>query len=139
MIRTSFASTGSTARLDCSIMPGALVSQYYVTWRNASNNTIEFFKIPPLRLRADNAAPIRLSDRYSLDYNNFSLFIDDVTPSDSETPYQCVLGVEELRSDYVYHQTENANLRLSIFSKYSISKKVIIKVRVQQKLSNTTM
>ncbi len=109
---------GSTVRLDCSITPGVLVDQYYVTWRSASNQSLVFYQSFPPRL---NRNPINIdSQHYSLDPGNFSLYIHDVTAYDGAHDYACVLGVEdpmEITSTLLYTRTENVYLSLSILSK----------------------
>ena len=102
-----------------------MVGVYFVTWRNASNTSIEFFKILP-RSRSPQTNPT-FNSRYSIDYNNFSLYIQDVQLVDGDTPYQCVLGVADpfinplgQVSKFIYNQTKTANISLSIFSKYDV-------------------
>ncbi len=36
--QTFFAKVGTTARLHCSILPGALKAQYFADWRNATSS-----------------------------------------------------------------------------------------------------
>ena len=122
-IVTSYANIGSTARLDCSVLPGKLVGVYFVTWRNASNTSIEFFKILPQRSPQTNST---FNSRYSIDYNNFSLYIQDVQLVDGDIPYQCVLGVADPFINplgqvptFIYNQTKTANISLSI-SEYDV-------------------
>ena len=105
---------GSTVRLDCSITPGVVVDQYYVTWRSQTQALYVLF--PP----HFNRDPFNIdSQRYSLDPGNFSLFIHDVTPADGTHDYFCILGVEDPHPDFrtrqfVYTQTESERLSLFI-------------------------
>ncbi len=81
-----------------------------------------FYQLRAPHLRPSSSVPFRLSDRYNLNNDTFSLIISDVEPEDAETPYQCVLGVEDPAPNqnsipYVYQQTERTDIHLSVFSK----------------------
>ncbi len=119
-IRTFYGEAGSTVRVDCSITPGLLVEQYYVTWRSAVDTSRVFYQsFPP----STNADPFYLNqERYTIDPGNFSLYIHDITPADVVDTYVCILGVEdtEFSRTFVHMATENVNLSLSIFSKFRI-------------------
>ena len=114
--------SGVTARLDCPITPGALRSQYYVIWRNAANHGMVFYRtFPP----DSSASDVMLSDRYTIDNQNFSLYISQVTPGDMRFEYQCLLGVEDPQNpttpDITYVYAGTLNLTLSILSKWLIN------------------
>ncbi len=106
----------TTIRLDCSITPGVLVDQYYVTWRSASNQSLVFYQSFPPHLKRN---PINIdSQHYSVDPGNFSLYIHNVTPADGAHEYVCVLGVEDpmdLDSTLLYTHTGNFHLSLCKF------------------------
>jgi hypothetical protein len=113
---TFFADVGSRARLDCAITPSmSLLPLYYVTWRNASNHRTVFYRIPPTLTTGQQPTSF-LDGRYTLDSQNFSLFISDVEPADAASDYQCVLGVvEPVNRQFVFTSTANSNLSLSLF------------------------
>ncbi len=111
---------GSTVRLDCSITPGVLVDQYYVTWRSASDRNLIFYQSFPPFLNFD--VNNRDSQRYLVDPGNFSLSIRNVTPADGAHDYVCVLGVQDTHEDLqfmnlIYIRTQSVNLSVSISSK----------------------
>ncbi len=113
-----YGAAGSTVRLDCSITPGVVVSQYFVTWRSASDQSRVFYEsFPP----SFNRNPInRDIQRYSVDATNFSLFIHDVMPEDGADDYVCVLGVEDPTPggrNLLYTQTEDVNITLFVSRK----------------------
>ncbi len=109
---------GSTIRLDCSITPGVLVDQYYVVWKSASDRSRVFYQSFPPHFSRDF---INIdSQRYSVDRNNFSLYIHGVTPADGAHDYVCVLGVEDplqRTRSFIYTRTNKFNLSLSVFCK----------------------
>jgi hypothetical protein len=93
----------------------SLLPLYYVTWRNASDHSTVFYRVPPL-LSTGQHPPILLDKRYSLDSQNLSLFISNVGPADAASDYQCVLGVvEPVNNQFVFMSTANVNLSLSLF------------------------
>ena len=114
-IESFFVEEGSTARLDCPITPGMATSQYYVTWRNAINETMVFYESFPPR---EASEPSNLdAQRYSIDPRNFSLFIRDISTAD-EGEYLCILALEDPLSlmDFQYMATTATPLSLFIFS-----------------------
>lgn len=124
--RVFYGVKGSTVRMDCSITPGVFVSQYYITWRSASNHSLIFYKSYPPHL---NFPTFILDDRrYSVDADNFSLYIHNMGPADITHQYQCVLGVEdplfETTREFLYTVTEYTNLSLLGFSAGIVSSAV---------------
>ena len=117
-METFYADVGSTARLDCSITPGALTFLYHVIWRNASNHNMIFYQIFPLR-NTGRLEPSGLDQRYSLDFQNFSLSISDVGLDDAASDYQCVLGVVDPmdNTEFPFTSTQYINLSLSLYSR----------------------
>ena len=118
-VRTFYGEVGSSVRLDCSLIPGDVYTQYYVQWRSARNDTLKFYESFPPHL---NVAPFNLdTERFSINPRNFSLTIRDITLADEAERFVCVLGVEDpLQStmNLVYTRTENVVLSLSIFSEW---------------------
>ena len=106
---------GSTVRLECPILPGVVVEQYYVRWHRASDRNGVLYESFPPHL---SFPPINVdAQRYSVDAEDLSLSIHDVTPADGADEYVCVLGVEDpldRTRPLIYTQTENANLSLAI-------------------------
>ena len=116
--RRSFSGdAGTDVRLECSITPGVVVDQYYVIWRSAADRGRVFYELfPPSR----DIDPINIDrQHYTLNPEDFSLTIHDVTPADGAHDYMCVLGVEDTLATYttLYMLTENVNLSLTVFSK----------------------
>ncbi len=111
-----FGAVGTTVRLECSITPGVLVDQYYVTWRSASNQSLVFYQSFPPHL---NSTPINIdSQHYSVDPGNFSLYIHNVTVYDRAHDYVCVLGVEDpMQTTEILVYTSTMSVNLTLFSK----------------------
>lgn len=111
-VETFYGEENSTARLDCSITPGVAISQYYVTWRDALNESLIFYESYPLH---ESSQPYNLdSQRYSIDPRNFSLFIHGASPAD-EGEYLCILAVEDPVSLMDFQYTITATILLSLF------------------------
>ena len=74
-----------------------------------------FYQIFPLQ-NTGQQEPSVLDERYSLDSQNFSLFISDVRVADAASDYQCVLGVVEPRANQPipFGSTQDVNLSLSL-------------------------
>ncbi len=112
----TFGVAGTTVHLNCSISPGVAVEQYYVQWQSASNpNRVFYRSFSP----QSNVDPVNM-DRYSVDSSTLGLLIQDATLADGDDQYVCILGVEDPiqpSRPFVYMQTENVNLSLSIISK----------------------
>ena len=92
--QTLYGNIGSTVRLDCLTPPGKLVDLYYVTWQDAADSATQYFRLLPPHLRTNELSETRLSERYTIDYLNFSLFISDAREEDAGG-YQCVVGVAD--------------------------------------------
>ena len=115
--RTFYAEVGTTAVLDCAITPGALVSQYFTTWRNGTSGLF-YDQILPM------ATPSTMSfdPRYSIDPMSFMLMISDVQLSDSDSAYQCYVGVHDPQANdaiLYYENTGNFDLSLKVYSEFT--------------------
>ena len=103
--------SGNEARLPCAIQPGRLVGFYIATWRNAtSGEVLVDFRMGMPRTNAN-------FERYSVDPNDLSLIISEVTPADTGE-YVCVLGVngaDRADGDMFYEQTHSINITLMVF------------------------
>ena len=117
---TSFsAKVGETAILDCSIPPGVLIEEYFVTWMIG----------PPLGgMIVGQILPSGTemsSDRYSVDPTTFALQISNVQLSDTQDDFRCVLGVRDVQDpqnirEITYEQTQTRSLSLTVYSKSSV-------------------
>ena len=93
--KTYYANRTSVIRLDCDVMPGALVQQYYVAWRARYSDLVYYRIIPPEFRSQFNTSHLQLNSRYSLDSSNFSLFIENASFQDTGSTYLCYVGVED--------------------------------------------
>ncbi|XP_064398715.1 uncharacterized protein LOC135345243 isoform X2 [Halichondria panicea] len=110
--RTFFAKVGTTARLHCSILPGALRAQYFADWRNATSS-IEVARLDGPR--ASSPLSTTPDPRFMVDETTFALIIESVSLSDAGN-YQCVLGVRDPAGlPLIYPQTETLNLTLVVY------------------------
>ncbi len=118
VVQTVYHALGSTARLDCPIRPGKLVSQYYCTWKNPQTGVV-FFQIPP---PTNPASEVRLNGRYSIDHTNLSLFINNLLPNDDDMKFMCELGVQDTLTSrqYVTYRSQHTTLILSVFCKQKL-------------------
>lgn len=105
------------ARINCPHQPGALLEQYYITWRNSSSN--EILADIPNPGHAQVAPSIRRDPRYSIDETTLALVISNVTLLDSDPSYTCELGVvspQEISRIFTYE--ESANIELLVYGKW---------------------
>ena len=119
--QTFYGAVNTTARLDCLVTPGRLVDHYYVTWQHGSDSNIQYFRLLPLHLRTENNSIVRLNDRYSIDYTNFSLFISNVEPGETGSEFICLMGVTDpLHPDnvYLYSTALTTKITMSLYCKY---------------------
>ena len=117
--RTIFAEFGTTAVLDCSLSPGRLVRQYFVTWQNGSNGR-EYAGIQRPRLTQFQPTQTSSVSRYSVQPSTLALVISNVDLSDSDTTYRCVVGVEDPEDDstaMIFDDTTTTDINLIVYSK----------------------
>lgn len=106
-----YAIVGETARVDCLISPGALLSHYAVTWLNGTQ-LLYRQSLPP---RVNST--ISIDRRYHLDPMTLSLLIDNVQFSDSLDNYRCELRVQNpinLMNTHVYEVARDVNIPLTV-------------------------
>ena len=107
--------SGTKARLRCAIQPGKLIGFYTVEWSNVKTGLMI-----SLRGGHTSGSDNSNSGHYSIDREDLSLIISDVSPADAGD-YVCVLGVEggdRAVAEMVYEQTRSVNLSLVVFGMY---------------------
>ena len=110
--RPTYAIMGKQVQLNCTIPPGRLIQQYYVTW-DRSGRTI-------YQTRHNNP-PLRLSNRYSVNPSDLSLIIDDVQFEDASDEYHCVYTVVDPNPNtmlsYAYTTMQLRDIQLVVLGK----------------------
>ena len=100
-------------QLDCTIDPGRLIQQYFVTWYK-SNDII--YETNSNGVVTTNLDP----ERYSHNPSNLALIINDIEVDDTSDNYHCVLGVVNPLSGETDHYDvlRTINIPLRVLGKY---------------------
>ena len=108
----TYAIAGERVQLNCTIPPGRLTQQYYVSW-DRSGTTV-------YKTRRNNSL-LKLNDHYSVDPSDLSLIIDDVQFEDISDDYHCVFTVFDPNPDvmqsHIYTNMKSRDIQLKVLGK----------------------
>ena len=109
---TTYAIAGERVKLNCSVPPGRLIQQYYVTW-DRSGRTIYRTRL--------NKPPETLDNRYSVNPSDLSLIINNVRLEDTSDKYHCVFTVVDPQPDVhfsdAYTTMQSSDIQLIVLGK----------------------